>query len=96
MASVAVLAMWIAATATGQAGAQRNSDHNSSEPCSNAQDAESRQRCERPWENSEQNFSILTEADNCGKGRGGCGDVDRRAARPPRPPYWIGHHYSGL
>jgi hypothetical protein len=71
----------------------RNPDR---QQCSDIQDSDARERCEHPWSRVEQNFSVLTGPTVCGKDRDGCRGGDVHNSRPPRPPYWIGHHYSGL
>lgn len=61
-------------------------------------DAQERARCEKLAGDSEQgatpNEATLNEQMPCEKMRGGCGSA--RLNRASRPPFWIGHHYSGL
>lgn len=91
--AAAMIAASLAAPASVLAEPQRNPDR---QRCGETQDTESRERCERPWARVDQNFSVLTEPGTCAKDRENCGDSTGHSARPPRPPYWIGHHYSGL
>lgn len=60
------------------------------------EDTASRERCEHAWGRVERNLSALTEPNVCARDRESCQSNDGHAVRPPRPPYWIGHHYSGL
>lgn len=93
LAGAAVFAVWWATTASVPAGQERSPDR---ERCADVQGTESRERCEHPWSRVEQNFSVLTDPNVCGRDRDGCHGGDGHTMRSPRPPYWIGHHYSGL
>jgi hypothetical protein len=76
----------------GVATAER-SGNRTMERCTDSQDAAERVRCER--------LSVIVEqgatTDNqptCERARSTC--TGGRTGRSTRPPFWIGHHYSGL
>lgn len=82
---VLVLVASFAQPATAEHSAGRNMER-----CGDTQD---RARCEKIAGDVEQGATI-NEQMPCEKMRGGCTSVHTN--RTTRPPFWIGHHYSGL
>jgi len=66
------------------------------ERCADGQNISLHSRCAHFTEGMDQNNQAISEQAGCEKSHGGCLSGDDRIIRPVRPPFWIGHHYSGL
>jgi outer membrane murein-binding lipoprotein Lpp len=76
--------------------APERSGERGAERCTDAQDISVHGRCARLNDNLDQNNQTTGEQTVCEKNHGGCATGDGRINRTVRPPFWIGHHYSGL
>jgi len=65
------------------------------ERCADTQNVSLRARCARLTETMDQNNRATGEQSVCEKSHG-CLAGDDRINHTVRPPFWIGHHYSGL
>lgn len=91
---VIVLLGWMTSVdgaAAAEAGGER-----STERCSDPQAFAARAHCGHAGDGIEQNSQAPVEQAPCEKSRGGCVPAEGRINRAVRPPFWIGHHYSGL
>ena len=89
---VAVVAIVLIGAFAPTAMAERVGDRNV-ERCNDVQDLTERVRCEKIAGEIEPGPTASEQAP-CEKARSGC--ANGRVNRATRPPFWIGHHYSGL
>ncbi len=66
------------------------------ERCADTQNVSLRAHCARLTESMDQNSRATGEQTVCDKSHAGCLAGDDRSNHTVRPPFWIGHHYSGL